>query len=479
VEPPKPARVTPTAITHLDDQAILAKVRTAKNADKFAALFDQAPAEGDTRTSEDDLALADILAFYSQDPAQLRRLLEASARRRAKWDTRRGASTWLDVYVIDKALSDLGATYSGGQTWDSIPPPDSNPHDAGRPAEPIPIMTGGGTCGQCPLAATPTVIARLEARVRELEAERRRLAQEVGQLRAERSAVFDVLRNPNLKAEARTALATVAVVGSALSRGQAAADGRTRLPLARIAEASGQSPDTCSKHLQRLDQDYQFVERHYTRTDDGRKALHVTVPALAEGIPATLRALASLKPAEGHELPKHGGKRIPRCPDCPGAIVREEHRFICTGCGTVLLTDVTEHPPAEAKPQDAAWDAAAADPIPPATSVEATYLDTASCRVAPEPIVRPCDQCSRPALPNGERSCEHPRTPPPPAPALDVDPEPPLPPPAPADDDVGWCTRHRRALQMYGEVKHHAVTGEWRCETCAKEADTTPLAEVG
>ena len=198
--PRKRAPLPPTPTTRLDDQEILAKARTAKNGDRFAALFDTVPPAGDPRASEDDLALGDLLAFYAPEPAQLRRLLEASARRRAKWDERRGPSTWLDVYVIDKALASLTTTYSGGATRDA-------PSFAPTPYTAI-DMTGHN--GRSPASADGDAA---------LLAENARLRAALAQAEALTSNLLRLLTNPHLRSEARLIVAEAMNYAKALRRG--------------------------------------------------------------------------------------------------------------------------------------------------------------------------------------------------------------------------------------------------------------------
>jgi hypothetical protein len=92
------------------EEQIVEKCRAAENAAKFSDLFDR----GDTRAHHDgdasraDLALASMLAFWTQDEAQLERIFSSSALgRREKWLRR-------DDYrkrTIRKALSNLGEGY--------------------------------------------------------------------------------------------------------------------------------------------------------------------------------------------------------------------------------------------------------------------------------------------------------------------------------------------------------------------------------
>jgi hypothetical protein len=102
--------------TELSDEEIIAKCRKAKNAAKFADLFDA----GDTSAyggddSRADQALASLMAFYTQDEGQLDRLFRRSALMRPKWDQKRGTRTY-GQRTIDKALdgtSEAYQSYSG------------------------------------------------------------------------------------------------------------------------------------------------------------------------------------------------------------------------------------------------------------------------------------------------------------------------------------------------------------------------------
>jgi hypothetical protein len=338
--PTKREPLTPTPATRLDDQEILAKVRTAKNADKFAALFDHAPAEGDTRTSEDDLALADMLAFYTQDPAQLRRLLEASARRRDKWYTRRGARDWLDAYVVDKALSDVTTTYSAPQTWDG-------------PSLVLPAASGGETED----AGSPAIMARLAWLEAELERERARRAQ----AEALNSSILRGLANPYLRNEMRLIVAEVMDYAKALRCGRADEQGLVWLYIGSKEETglAGQtqmSPRTISRQLHRhatyeID-GLPLVELHEDEVEgsDGnhRTRIRYKVPFLEQGgtIHELIPKVADYEPpgVETGERQAPGGDRG-HC-DCGGALKREitiskrvqrlERSIVtCMDCGTV------------------------------------------------------------------------------------------------------------------------------------------------
>jgi putative DNA primase/helicase len=111
---PKPNGIARRTETTFSDDEVLRLIRRAENAAKFADLFDDgnstiAPYHGDE--SRADLGLISMLAFYTQNEAQLDRLFRESALYRNKWDEKRGHTTYGSM-TINKALSDLSETYS-------------------------------------------------------------------------------------------------------------------------------------------------------------------------------------------------------------------------------------------------------------------------------------------------------------------------------------------------------------------------------
>jgi DNA-binding transcriptional ArsR family regulator len=98
----------------VDDEEIIRLCRAAENAPKFEALYDRGDVHayhgGDDSAA--DLALLSMLAFYTQDPAQLERIFSDSALGlRGKW--RRRAD--YRERTIEKALAGLGEVYQGGR----------------------------------------------------------------------------------------------------------------------------------------------------------------------------------------------------------------------------------------------------------------------------------------------------------------------------------------------------------------------------
>jgi putative DNA primase/helicase len=91
---PRKTRQPTSTTPRIEDVALLEKARAAKNGAKFAQLWD-----GDTSLhagddSGADLALCIMLAFWTQDAAQLDRLFRQSDLMRTKWDEQRGVQTY-------------------------------------------------------------------------------------------------------------------------------------------------------------------------------------------------------------------------------------------------------------------------------------------------------------------------------------------------------------------------------------------------
>jgi AAA domain len=99
------ARRNPGAAPELADEEIIERCRGARNAAKFASLFDHGDISAHHDHNRADLALMGMLAFYTDDPDQLERIFSRSALgRRAKW-TRRADYRRM---TIAKVLADPG-----------------------------------------------------------------------------------------------------------------------------------------------------------------------------------------------------------------------------------------------------------------------------------------------------------------------------------------------------------------------------------
>lgn len=116
----------------LTDQAILAHAFRATNAPKFATLW-QGDTDGYPSQSEADLALCALLAFWTQDTAQLDRLFRQSGLMRDKWDEARGATTY-GAQTLATALGAGSEHYSAPATFQVSPGPEPS-HNGHPPPE--------------------------------------------------------------------------------------------------------------------------------------------------------------------------------------------------------------------------------------------------------------------------------------------------------------------------------------------------------
>jgi putative DNA primase/helicase len=99
----------------LPDAAILDKVRRATNGPSFERLW-QGDTEGYTSASEADLALCGMLAFYTQDPAQIERLVAQSGLWDEKWRNRPAYRQG----TIQQAIAHRSGTYSGQRPGNTV-----------------------------------------------------------------------------------------------------------------------------------------------------------------------------------------------------------------------------------------------------------------------------------------------------------------------------------------------------------------------
>lgn len=99
-----------TASAEFEDREVLGKARSAKNRDKFRALFDGGDTTGYPSPSEADLALCALLAFWARgDARQVDRLFRCSALYRPeKWDVRHCADgKTYGQATVEKAIAGL------------------------------------------------------------------------------------------------------------------------------------------------------------------------------------------------------------------------------------------------------------------------------------------------------------------------------------------------------------------------------------
>jgi putative DNA primase/helicase len=117
-EKPKPAprKPKPTNANAADggDGELLERALKAKNGPKLQALLaGDWEGQGFPSQSEADAALCSMLAFWTQDPAQIDRIFRSSGLFRDKWDKRHHADgATYGQSTIDRALANVGATHA-------------------------------------------------------------------------------------------------------------------------------------------------------------------------------------------------------------------------------------------------------------------------------------------------------------------------------------------------------------------------------
>jgi primase-polymerase (primpol)-like protein len=147
---PAPAS-TPVQSPSLSDTTILEKAQRARNGAGFSRLW-HGDTSGYASASEADLALASMLAFYTQDAGQLERILRQSGLWDAKWENR----PQYRQDTIQRAIQNRTGTYTGrlpeavaqpGTPPETAPPPGKLHSEEGLL---IPSATGSG--GEGPTA---------------------------------------------------------------------------------------------------------------------------------------------------------------------------------------------------------------------------------------------------------------------------------------------------------------------------------------
>jgi primase-polymerase (primpol)-like protein len=102
--------------TDINLGAIMRAASNARNGEEFRRLM-SGITDGYPSPSEADLALCQILAFWTQDPIQIDRLFRDSGLYRAKWDERHGNVTYGER-TIAKALTLQKETYATCSKFD-------------------------------------------------------------------------------------------------------------------------------------------------------------------------------------------------------------------------------------------------------------------------------------------------------------------------------------------------------------------------
>ena len=117
---PKPATsATTTTSPVMSDDELVKKVAASAQGGKFMRLYAGLADQYGGDESGADMALAGVLAFWTQDAEQIERVMRKSALVRPKWDEHRPGGTYLSV-TIEKVLESVTETYGAKPAHDLL-----------------------------------------------------------------------------------------------------------------------------------------------------------------------------------------------------------------------------------------------------------------------------------------------------------------------------------------------------------------------
>lgn len=254
ISPAKPQRpASPAPTLTLDDHDLLERLNREPGGKAARLLVGDATGYPDFSTAR--FALATKMSFYTDDTEQIAQIIRSSGLFKDA-DDERGRDRKAALDARNAVEQYVGPRYDPAyRTPPSIP--SAPPLNATTTAITIAV---GATCDE-QLMAAQARIAELEAnvaareRVIERERELRVAAEERAErLSLERSRIMEILRCPDLPAGQRlTHFMTVVELGARVANGEEQPDPGYRLPAVRIAEKTGQSPQTVRSHWKALD----------------------------------------------------------------------------------------------------------------------------------------------------------------------------------------------------------------------------------
>ncbi len=331
VAPPEPQAFIPPAVSlSLDDERVLDLAFRAANGEETARLYAGDP-RGDHSAA--DLALLSRLAFYTQDTAQLDRLMRGSGLYREKWERQDYRNR-----TIQRALNQR-------ETYNPARAREARTDSRSKPPEVTYVTADTSTDAR--IAALEAKIAAQEARIGELE---RKLAEE----RAARSELVYALRNKAVKTERGTAIAAACILEHKKGQNPAGVElpgkggGWHHVYLDAVAEQAGCSPQRASAHLDRLaewgvlEKTVQWSSRDRINPETGeitREGVKEMYLRTERPLSHTLATLATIEPEKPQTW---GGKRPKTCPDHPETGTVKRWSLHCQECDR-LLDEGEEH----------------------------------------------------------------------------------------------------------------------------------------
>jgi hypothetical protein len=293
--------------------------------------------------SEDDWALESEIAYQAirrgYVGSELARVVEETMRAgpyRAKWDDPRGSVTWLAqdvanaIATVQKRVADRPAESLRHQL-DAV---DAEPLPADETAEQTIARL------ERELAQARALVAAQQTIVRAERAERQEIAAQLADCRARALETAQVFRNPALRPpEKLVAIALAWLVESGQSRGEQ----EIRVYYPDVAKATGLSEATIQRCVSNLTDpdDAPLAKRTVTEWRDvtdpetGQLTRRPTSATFlrARGAGSIRSAVAIYRP---ENRPKHGGKRIPHCPEHPTADLIIRSTTHCAECDETL-----------------------------------------------------------------------------------------------------------------------------------------------
>ena len=356
--PPDQFEWTGSGLTN--DQILTVATRAANGA-KVRRLLDGDIGDYPSH-SEADLGLVSLLSFYTEHDDQLADLWRSSGLYRKKLDR--------DDY-IQRTIKTARKTQQ--RTYD--PNYNSTPKAEGK------VTAGGKPLGTNDASETTEddaidretlkieirrLTAELETaqdtiKTRESVIERERAMRKGAEARAEKfatqkSKAMQVLRNPELSLGERvTGFALALDLGARLANGEMPGDFGYNVPSIRLAEMTGQSEQTVSRHLRELSQKKKLINKRVVREAVDRVDTDGVVETgtrdrnyidLEGGtiIDLTERLATYQRPEENDGKKRHGGHRL-RCSDHPDAGTVKKWHIECAQCKKVLDQGETSQAP--------------------------------------------------------------------------------------------------------------------------------------
>ncbi len=362
-EPQRPA--SPPSTLTMDDRDILDRLINEQNGKARRLLAGDAgeyPSYSDAR-----FGLANKIAFYTDSVDQAARLIrtsglfkdsdrEADRDRKANIDARKALSGYTgpryDPTYRTTPHTEASAVLTG-------PTPEAQ----GIDAQSCPAQLMAAHARITELEATVAARERVIAREREL---RKAAEERAERLSLERSKIMEVLRNPELPAGKRlTHFMTVVELGARVASGEEQPEPGYKLPAVRIAEKTGQSPQTVRSHWKWLHkrgviQKTNVRERTEKNSVDQETGEVVTVEGMREvthiRVPENniINLIDRFTGYERQEDDKqHGGTRTPKpvCTLHPEAGTLTRTVIECAECHQELSRSAgTYEAPAECSP---------------------------------------------------------------------------------------------------------------------------------